>query len=142
MARAPISIRRTSIGDLYRVMPRQFGDGQHRQGAQHPPDTHGLLARTLFRAIRQNSPQARATYERLGRVVIYGYASTCGMLPSFIRRKSIASLVDSGPRRVTAASVSWNSPSPKKPRCAGRMVVRLYPGATLLRSQLLGISYQ
>ena len=50
IARAPISIRRTSIGHLYRVMPRQFGDGQHRQEAQHPPVTHGLLARKLYRA--------------------------------------------------------------------------------------------
>jgi len=31
-------------------MPRQFGDGQHRQEAQHPPVTHGLLARKLYRA--------------------------------------------------------------------------------------------
>src|SRR6266403_2130854 len=57
IARAPISIRRTSIGHLYRVMPRQFGDGQHRQEAQHPPDTHGLLAHKLFRAFARTVPK-------------------------------------------------------------------------------------
>src|ERR1700732_3432453 len=38
-------------------MPRQFGDGQHRQEAQHPPDTHALLARKLFRAFARTVPK-------------------------------------------------------------------------------------
>src|ERR1700704_2036795 len=38
-------------------MPRQFGDGQHRQEAQHPPDTHGLPARKLFRAFARTVPK-------------------------------------------------------------------------------------
>src|SRR5258708_4620471 len=57
MARAPTSIRRTSIGHLYRVMPRHFGDGQHRQETQHPPATDGLLARKLFRAFARTVPR-------------------------------------------------------------------------------------
>jgi hypothetical protein len=38
-------------------MPRQFGDGQHRQEAQHPPVTHGLLARKLYRAFARTVPK-------------------------------------------------------------------------------------
>jgi len=38
-------------------MPRQFGDGQHRQEAQHPPDTDGLPARKLFRAFARTVPK-------------------------------------------------------------------------------------
>jgi len=70
MARAPISIRRTSIGHLYQVMPRQFGDGQHRQETQHPPGTHGLLARKLFRAFARTVPKEellRTSYLRTPR---------------------------------------------------------------------------
>src|SRR5260370_33081607 len=40
-------------------MPRQFGDGQHRQERQHPPVTHGLLARKLFRAFASTVPKEK-----------------------------------------------------------------------------------
>ena len=38
-------------------MPRQFGDGQHRQETQHPPGTHGVLARRLFSAFARTVPE-------------------------------------------------------------------------------------
>jgi hypothetical protein len=38
-------------------MPRQFGEGQHRQETQHPPVTHGLLARKLFRPFARTVPK-------------------------------------------------------------------------------------
>ena len=57
MARAPISISRTSIGHLCRVMPRRFGDGQLRQETLHAPVTGGTASSQTVQGVHQHSSQ-------------------------------------------------------------------------------------
>src|SRR2546421_8571974 len=58
--------------------------------------------------MRQNSSQGGATYERLGRVAIYGYASACPeVLPT--RIDPLLPVTNDGFRATTFASV-WEAP--------------------------------
>ena len=119
IARAPISIRRTSIGHLYRVMPRRFGDGEHRQETQHPPVTHGLLARKLYRAFARTVPKEEQLTNASAALPPSRRSALGELRPCHDRRKAW-----SGWRVKPAANTRSHNESTPVARCSNR------PGAS------------
>jgi hypothetical protein len=89
-------------------MPRQFGDGQHRQETQDPPVTHGLLARKLFRAFARTVPKEELLNNASAALPSMDMPARAGCY-LLTRRKSIAPLMDSG-REIGHGNVDANDP--------------------------------
>jgi hypothetical protein len=90
-------------------MPRQFGDGQHRQEAQHPPDTHGLLARKLFRAFARTVPKEEQLTNASAALPSMDMPARAGCYRRSFDEHLLLSLVNSG-REIGHGNIDAHNP--------------------------------